>query len=111
MKANQTGQQSQEPTDHSENQIIYTINGETMARPIFLIKVTENFPPEKAKNLGEQIEKSLKGEYHVIVAPCQVDKIEPTFIVLNVNKIPETKINALKKQFFKQLTHQSDEKI
>jgi len=68
-----------------------------MAKPIFLIKVNALMSHDRQEQLGKRIEAALKDEYHVLVAGTKGEGEEAEFQLFNVDTIPESTIEEIKK--------------
>jgi hypothetical protein len=66
-----------------------------MAKPIFLIKLNRSVEPEQGEQVKAKVEKTLQGEYHVLVA-CVLDQGMAEFECFNAERLPETTIEEIK---------------
>lgn len=67
-----------------------------MAKPIFLIKLNSNTPPEHGQKVLDKVRATLNDEYFVLVA-CMLETGMAEFECFNAEQLPETDIEQLKK--------------
>lgn len=68
-----------------------------MAKPIFLAKVNALMSSDRQENLSKRISSLLKDEYHVLVAGTKGNNEEAEFQVFNVDEMPESTVDEIKK--------------
>lgn len=68
-----------------------------MAKPILLIKVPISMTRERQEAIGKNVEGHLKNEYHVLMAGIKDDDTEAEFQVFNVESMPESTLEEIKK--------------
>lgn len=66
-----------------------------MAKPIFLIKLNSNVPPDKGQQVQDKVKNTLGDEYHVLVA-CVLSTGTAEFECFNAERLPESSIEEIK---------------
>lgn len=68
-----------------------------MAKPIFLINVQADIPPDRAKEIEAKVSNRLKDEYHVLIVGSEPPGCQAQFQVFNVETMPEATFEEIKK--------------